>query len=159
VFEKFATGARDTVTSALEEAKLRGDRRIGTEHLLLGLLHEPRSAASEALGVDLATARSGLHALDRAALAAIGIEIEGIELPAIPGSPKRTPFTSGARSVLERAVKEGARAKGRRITTEHFLLALLDCEPQDPAAELMRSLRIDPAAVRARVSGPAQRPR
>jgi ATP-dependent Clp protease ATP-binding subunit ClpA len=159
MFEKFTAGARDIVTSALDETRQRGDRRIGTEHLLLGLLHDPGSPAAQALGVDLAAARAGLHTLDREALASIGIDIEGITLPAIPGSPKRTPFTSGARSVFERAVKEATRTKGRRIAPEHFLLALLDCDAQDPAAELMRNLRIDPAAVRDRISGPAQRHR
>jgi ATP-dependent Clp protease ATP-binding subunit ClpA len=154
MFKQFASGARDTVTSALEETRLRGDRRISTEHLFLGLLHDPGSAATRSLGVDLAAARAALGALDHAALAAIGID-----LPAIPGSRKRTPFTSGARAVIERAVKETVRARGKRTTPEHMLLALLDCERPDPAAELMRTLRIDPAAVRDRLSGPAQHPR
>ncbi|MFE2429615.1 Clp protease N-terminal domain-containing protein [Streptomyces sp. NPDC059373] len=159
MFKQFATGARDTVTSALEETRQRGDRRISTEHLFLGLLHDPGSAATRALGVDLTAARAALGALDQAALAAIGIDVRGIELPAIPGSRKRTPFTSGARAVIERAVKETVRTHSKRTTPEHMLLALLDCERPDPAAELMRTLRIDPAAVRGRLSGPAQHPR
>ncbi|NEA46962.1 Clp protease N-terminal domain-containing protein, partial [Streptomyces sp. SID10815] len=51
MFEQFAAGARAAVTSAVDEAALRGDRRIGTEHLLLGVLHEP--GAVRALGADL----------------------------------------------------------------------------------------------------------
>ncbi|MEU9387669.1 Clp protease N-terminal domain-containing protein [Streptomyces sp. NPDC048279] len=48
MFEQFAAEARATVAAALEETTLRGDRRIGTEHLLLGVLHDP--GAVRALG-------------------------------------------------------------------------------------------------------------
>ncbi|MBO0655890.1 hypothetical protein J1792_24870 [Streptomyces triculaminicus] len=149
MFEQFAAGARDAVTSALNEATLRGDRRIGTQHLLLGVLHEPGSV--RALGIDLKTARAALDALDRSALAAIGIDIQGIERPPIPASRKRTPFTSGARAVVPRALAETRKAGSRRITPEHLLLALLDCAQPDPAAELMAQLGIDRAAVRERI--------
>ncbi|MFF2252294.1 Clp protease N-terminal domain-containing protein [Streptomyces sp. NPDC058142] len=149
MFEQFAADAREAVTSALSEATLRGDRRIGTEHLLLGVLHEPSSV--QVLGVDLETARAALDALDRSALAAVGIDIQGIERPPIPASRKRTPFTSGARAVLPRALSETRKARRRRITPEHLLLALLDCEQPDPAAELLAQLGIDRAAVRDRV--------
>lgn len=149
VFEQFAAGARTAVASALEEARLRGDRRIGTEHLLLGVLHEPASV--RALGTDLETARMALDGLDRSALAAVGVDIQGIERLPIPASRKRTPFTSGARSVLPRALVEVRKAGSRRIAPEHLLLALLDCERPDPAAELMAELGIDRAAVRERI--------
>ncbi|MFB7502077.1 Clp protease N-terminal domain-containing protein [Streptomyces broussonetiae] len=149
MFEQFAAGARAAVTSALDEATLRGDRRIGTEHLLLGVLHEPGSV--RALGTDLETARAALDALDRSALAVVGIDVQGIERPPIPASRKRTPFTSGARAVLPRALAETRRAGSRRISPEHLLLALLDCEQSDPVAELMAGLGIDRAAVRERM--------
>lgn len=149
MFEQFAAGARAVVASALDEATLRGDRRIGTEHLLLGLLHEPRPA--QALGTDLETARAALDALDRSALAAVGIDAHGVERPPIPASRKRTPFTSGARAVLPRAVAETRKAGSRRIAPEHLLLALLDCERPDPVAELMTHLGIDRTAARERV--------
>lgn len=149
MFEQFAAGARAAVASALGEATLRGDRRIGTEHLLLGVLHEP--GAVRALGSDLESARAALDALDRSALAAVGIDVQGIERLPTPASPKRTPFTSGARAVLPRALTETRRAGSRRITPEHLLLALLDCEQPDPAAELMARLGVDRAAVRERM--------
>ncbi|MFC9295015.1 Clp protease N-terminal domain-containing protein [Streptomyces sp. NPDC057011] len=151
MFEQFAAGARAAVTSALEEARLRGDRRIGTEHLLLGVLHEPGSVAVRSLGIDLEAARTALDALDRAALASIGIDIQGVDRPPIPASRKRTPFTSGARSVLPRALAEVKKAGSRRITPEHLLLAILDCEPPDPAADLLEQLGIDRAVVRERL--------
>ena len=154
MFTQFAAGARTVVTSALEEARLRGDRRIGTEHLLLGLLHDPDSVAARTLGIDLATAQEALDALDRAALATIGIDAHGVERAPIPTSRKRTPLTSAARAVLPRAVAEVSRTGGRRIGTEHLLLAILDCHQPDPAAELMARLDIDRDAVRERLRQP-----
>lgn len=154
MFTQFAAGARTVVTSALEEARLRGDRRIGTEHLLLGLLHDPDSVAARTLGIDLATAQEALDALDRAALAAVGIDAHGVERAPIPTSRKRTPLTSAARAVLPRAVAEVSRTGGRRIGTEHLLLAILDCHRPDPAAELMAQLDIDRDAVRERLRQP-----
>jgi ATP-dependent Clp protease ATP-binding subunit ClpA len=151
MFEQFAAGARTVVVSALEEAQQRGDRRIGTDHLFLGLLHDAGSVATHSLGVDLASARTALDALDRAALTAIGLDVRGVERPPVPRSHKRTPFTSGARSVLPRAVAEVRRTGGRRIAPEHLLLSLLDCEHPDPAAELMERLGIDRPVVRERV--------
>ncbi|MGD1032906.1 MAG: Clp protease N-terminal domain-containing protein, partial [Candidatus Dormibacteria bacterium] len=44
---------RTVLTSAAEEASRRGDRRVGTDHLLLGLLHQPDSRAARALGISL----------------------------------------------------------------------------------------------------------
>ena len=61
-----ADARRLILTWAAEEAGRRGDRRIGTDHLLLGILHESTSDAAEALGVDLASARAADERLDRA---------------------------------------------------------------------------------------------
>jgi hypothetical protein len=73
--KRLSVDARKLVlTSATEEARRRGDRRLGTDLLLLGLLHEPDSPAARALGVSLAEARAAVDALDRAALTAVGIE-------------------------------------------------------------------------------------
>ncbi|MGW4346739.1 Clp protease N-terminal domain-containing protein [Streptomyces sp. NPDC004690] len=153
MFEQFAAGARAAVTSAVDEASLRGDRRIGTEHLLLGVLHEP--GAARALGADLDSARAALDDLDRCALAVVGIDVQGIERAPIPGSRKRAPFTSGARAVLPRALVKTRRAGSRRIAPEHLLLALLDCERPDPAAEVLEHLGTDREAVRERLRATA----
>lgn len=151
MFEQFTPGARTVVSGAVQEARLRGDRRIGTEHLLLGVLHGPDSAAARALGIDLAAARTTLDDLDRCALAAIGIDIHGVERPAIPPSRKRTPFTSAARAVIPRSLAEAKNAGSRRITTEHLLLAIIDSERPDPAAEVLDRLAVDRPAVRERI--------
>jgi len=71
-----------TFIYAREEARRRGDRRVGTEHLVLGLVSEP--AMAEVLGRDLPTARAALDALDHDALVAVGLG-EGLDAPPIPG--------------------------------------------------------------------------
>jgi aryl-alcohol dehydrogenase-like predicted oxidoreductase len=91
---------RSVLGSAATEAHHRGDRRLGTDHLLLGLLHDPAGEPARALGVDLATARAADEALDRDALAAVGIGAEGLTLQAETAAARRPPLTSGARAVF-----------------------------------------------------------
>ncbi|WP_319462843.1 Clp protease N-terminal domain-containing protein [Micromonospora sp. RTP1Z1] len=151
MFEHVAADARMAVTAALEEARHRGDRRIGTEHLLLGVLHARELDPLGTLGLDLTRARAALDALDLAALAAVGIDVRGVERAPVPLSPKRTPFTSAARTTLRRAVGVARQQGGRRIRPAHLLLAILECAPPDPAAEVFRELAVDRAAVRTRL--------
>jgi ATP-dependent Clp protease ATP-binding subunit ClpA len=153
---RLSVDARKLVlTSATEEARRRGDRRLGTDHLLLGLLHEDDSPAAQALGVSLADARAASDALDRAALAAVGVQVKTLgEGPASFGR-RFPPLTSGARAVFKRAIDEARPFKSGRIGTSHFLLALLSRQRPDPAAELLDALGVDPAAVRKRLGGTA----
>ena len=151
---------RIVMTSATQEARRRGGRRVGTDHLLLGLLHDADSTAARALGIDLAAARAASHALDLAALAAVGVDVDvDVDVARLAEPPRRVlapglTLTSGARTVLKRSL-EGARdAKARRIEPRHFLLALLDRERPDPAAELFDALGVDPAQVRRRLDEP-----
>jgi len=77
--KRLSADARKLVlTSATQEARRLGDRRLGTDHLLLGLLHDEDFPAAKALGVSLADARTASEALDRAALVAVGIEIQAL---------------------------------------------------------------------------------
>jgi ATP-dependent Clp protease ATP-binding subunit ClpA len=150
MFERFAVGAREAVTASAAEARRRGDRRIGTDHLLMGLLHDPGSAG--VLGVTVEAAREKSDALDSAALAAIGIDLDGYS-----PSPKirvgiRTPFTSGSRSVMERTLRMTTAERSRRITPKHLLLALLERPEPDPAATLLIELGVDRAEVTRRLS-------
>ena len=149
MFEHFDPAARATLDASLEEARRRGDRRLNTEHFLLGILRDP--ASSEALGTTAEHARATLDELDRAALAAIGFRVPHIDRPPTPASKKHTPFSSGMRALLARAVTEARQAHSRRIRPEHLTLAVLGCEKPDPAAELMDRLAIDRAAVRERL--------
>jgi ATP-dependent Clp protease ATP-binding subunit ClpA len=152
---------RQVITSAAEEAHRRGDRRVGTDHLLLGLLDEPDSVAERLLGVDLASARATSAALDRAALAAVGIDVASVDPPMPirtrrrPPFTWRLPFTSGARAVLERSVHEAHSEKARSIEARHLLLGVLARKRPDPAAELLAALGVDPAEARDRLTHPA----
>jgi len=145
------------LTAATEEARRRGDRRLGTDHLLLGLLHDADSPATKALGVDLAAARAASDALDLAALAAVGINVARLGDPSQPVHARgHLALNSGARAVLVHAVGQARGARTPRIETRHFLLALLDRERPDPAAELLRALDVDPSQVRSRLGGPSE---
>jgi ATP-dependent Clp protease ATP-binding subunit ClpA len=149
-----ADARRAVLTSAAGETQRRGDRRIGTEHLLLGVLHDPGSEVAQALGVDLGSARAASATLDRDALAAVGVDVD-VEhlgpLSNVDGPHRRPPLTSGARAVLQRSLHEARSVRSRSIETRHLLLALLARERPGPAAELLAALRVDPAAVRERL--------
>lgn len=153
--KRFSVDARKLVlTSATEEARRRGDRRLGTDHLLLGLLHDEDSSAAQALGVSLADARAASDALDMAALSAVGIQVETLgEGPPTSFHRRLPPLTSGARGVFKRAVDQARPFKHGQIDTTHFLLALLSLQRPDPAAELLDALGVDPAAARKRLGG------
>jgi hypothetical protein len=149
--------------SATEEAGRRGDRRLGTDHLLLGLLHDADSPAAVALGLSLADARAARDALDLAALEAVGVKVAAVgEPPPVAFGRRLPPLTSGARAVLERAIGDARLRRTGRVDPGHFLLgrigagnyllALLSCERPDPAAELLHALGVDRKAVRERLT-------
>ncbi len=150
-----------TYIDAREEARRRGDRKVGTEHLILGLLREP--ALAQALGYDLQTARDALDAIDHDALAAVGIDA-AFNAPPIPiDEPlKRTsgqtlkavlrdhlPATPAAKTALEESNKEIRRS--HHTFPHQLLLTVLELDPPDPAAELITALGIDRAATRKRL--------
>ena len=66
---------------ASEEARRRGDRRTGTDHILLALFEDP--SIEGVLGVNLEHARHALESLDHEALAALGLG-SGADAPALP---------------------------------------------------------------------------
>jgi ATP-dependent Clp protease ATP-binding subunit ClpA len=145
------------LNTAAGEARQRGDRRLGTDHLLLGLLHD--APASEALGVTLEIARAASDALDKAALAAIGVDVDHPAATAQGHDNARgarfrrlPPLTSGSRAVLKDAIDRARPRRSGRITTDHFVLALIGRQRPDPAAELLGKLGVDPAEVAARVT-------
>jgi ATP-dependent Clp protease ATP-binding subunit ClpA len=153
VITRLTEDVRETLLrGAAEEARRRGDQRVGTEHMLLGLPHDPASEASRALGVDLASARAGQDELDAAALRSVGIDAASV-VPIAESAPARRllPLTSGAREVLKRALETSRATETGRIGTQHFLLALLSRQRPDPAADLLFALDVDTAAVRDRL--------
>jgi hypothetical protein len=150
-----------TYIDAREEARRRGDRKVGTEHLILALLREP--VLAQALGCDLQTARDTLDAMDHDALAAVGIGAafnappipidEPIKRPSRPTFKAvlrdRLPLTPAAKKSLEKSYKEIRR--GHHDGPQQVLLTVLELEPPDPAAELIAALGVDRAAARQRL--------
>jgi hypothetical protein len=159
-----------TCVYAREEARRRGDRRVGTEHLVLGLLRE--TDVAQVLGCDLDAARDALDAMDRDALVAIGIDT-ALDAPPVP---TREPALRGRRAVLKavltdhlpmtpvakRAIEAAGkddhgrwvdtRQKARGWSRERVLIALLSLAPPDPAAALLDALDVDRASVGARLN-------
>lgn len=143
---------------ARQEADLRGDRRIGTDHLLLALMHDRAAVPARALGVTVEEGRAALNDLDRAALAAIGIHLDApLDPPAVRGK-RHVPFNSAVRATLVAAkTAADSERRGRRLEARHLLLALLATRHPDPAADLLTALSVDGPAVRERLTVPSER--
>jgi Clp amino terminal domain, pathogenicity island component len=144
---------------ASEEARRRGDRRTGTDHLLLALLEDP--SAEAALGVSLQQARQALEVLDHEALGALGLgpgtDAPALPMRAVPKKPRirdvakkdRFRMTPAAKKVLEGA----ARPNRRKIyvTAQQVLAQILTLQPPDPAAVLLGALGVNTPEVRRRL--------
>ena len=144
---------------ASEEARSRGDRRTGTDHVLLALFEDPSIEA--VLGLNLQQARRTLESLDHEALGALGIG-SGTDAPPLPmrAVPKRPTFrdvmtkdrlrlTPAAKKVLEDAVKPNRRKT--QVTAQQVLTQILTLQPPDPAAVLLGALGVDTSEVRRRL--------
>ncbi len=136
-----------TYFDARDEASRRGDRTIGTEHLVLALLVDPASPAAKAIGCDLDTARAALDALDSQALSAIGVEPGITAGPVAVRTQGRLRLTPAAKAIFT-GIPDAR--KDRRAGLGKVLYALLDLRRPDPAAELLASLAVDAPTVRER---------
>ena len=144
---------------ASEEARRRGDRRYGTDHILLALLENPSIEA--VLGVSLEQARQALESLDHEALGALGLgsATDAPELPmrSVPKKPRirdvtrkdRLRITPAAKKVLEEAVKPNRRKT--YVTAQQMLAQILTLQPPDPAAVLLGALGVNASEVRRRL--------
>ncbi|GAB3804308.1 Clp protease N-terminal domain-containing protein [Humibacter antri] len=150
MFERFAQATRVAVDDAKFEAARRGDRRIGTDHLLIGVLHDDTVAI--AIGTDAHAARRAAAELDRRALAAIGVELGDAEPGVRAALGKHTPFTAGAKQVLAQTVQNAATEKARTLTTRHLALALIERAAPDPATALLDALGVHRAEARQRLA-------
>jgi hypothetical protein len=138
MFERFTDRARRVVVLAQEEAGRLNHNYIGTEHLLLGLIHEGEGIAAralEALGIRLEVVRAEVEEI-------IG---RGSEPPA-----GRIPFTPRAKKVLELSLREALQLSHSYIGTEHILLGLIR-EGEGVAAQVLVTLGADLARVRGQV--------
>jgi ATP-dependent Clp protease ATP-binding subunit ClpC len=138
MFEKFTDKARRVVVLAQEEAKLLNHNYIGTEHILLGLIHEGEGVAAkalESLGISLESVREQVQ------------EIIGTGQQAPTG---HIPFTPRAKKVLELSLREALQLGHSYIGTEHLLLGLIR-EGEGVAAQVLTKLGADTNRVRQQV--------
>jgi ATP-dependent Clp protease ATP-binding subunit ClpA len=136
-----------TYYDARDEAVRRGDRTVGTEHLVLALLADPASPAARALGCDLDSARRALDALDHEALAAVGIQPGITAGSAAARATGRLRLTPAAKTVLT-GIRDARKSRGAGLGI--VLSGLLDLPRPDPAAELLAALGVDARAARER---------
>ena len=138
MFERFTDRARRVIVLAQDEAKMLNHNYIGTEHILLGLIHEGEGVAAKALeqmGISLEAVREQV------------IEIIG------QGSTPPTghiPFTPRAKKVLEYSLREALQMNHSYIGTEHILLGLIR-EGEGVAAQVLIKLGADLNRVRTTV--------
>jgi ATP-dependent Clp protease ATP-binding subunit ClpC len=149
MFERFTDRARRVVVLAQEEARLLNHNYIGTEHILLGLIHEGEGVAAkalESLSISLEAVRS---------------QVEDIIGQGGSSPSGHIPFTPRAKKVLELSLREALQLGHNYIGTEHILLGLIR-EGEGVAAQVLVKLGADLSRVRQQViqllsgySGPA----
>ncbi len=138
MFERFTDRARRVVVLAQEEARMLNHNYIGTEHILLGLIHEGEGVAAkalESLGISLEAVRSQVEEI-------IG---QGQQAPS-----GHIPFTPRAKKVLELSLREALQLGHNYIGTEHILLGLIR-EGEGVAAQVLTKLGADLSRVRQQV--------
>jgi len=138
MFERFTDRARRVVVLAQEEARMLNHNYIGTEHVLLGLIHEGEGVAAkvlESLGISLEAVRSQVE------------EIIGQGQAAPVG---HIPFTPRAKKMLELSLREARQLGHNYIGTEHILLGLIR-EGEGVAAQVLQKLGADLNRVRQQV--------
>ena len=113
MFERFTEQSRRVVVLAQEEARMLGHNHIGSEHLLLGLLHERGGTAADVLasaGITVEAARA---------------QVEELAVPRDKSPTGHIPFTQRAKKILELSLREALEQRKSYIGTEHILLALM----------------------------------
>jgi prophage maintenance system killer protein len=138
MFVRFTDQARRAVVLAHEEARTLDHHYIGTEHILLGLLHEGDGVAAkslQALGISLPAVRQQVE------------EIIGHGKQAVSG---HIPFTPRAKKVMQLSRQEAANLGSDHIATEHILLGLIR-EGSGVAAQVLTSLGADLGRLREQV--------
>src|SRR6266516_1293420 len=128
MFERFTDRARRVMVLAQEEARMLNHNHIGTEHLLLGLIHEGEGVAAQALE-------------------SLGVSLPAVGQQALAG---RIPFTPRAKKVLELSRREALAMGHNYVGTEHILLGLLR-EGDGVAAQVLVRMGADLNRVRQQV--------
>jgi ATP-dependent Clp protease ATP-binding subunit ClpC len=138
MFERFTERARSVVVLSQDEARRLNHHYIGTEHILLGLLHEADGTAAQAL-----------ESLD-VSLDAVRQQVEQIVGRGKLAPSGHIPFTPRAKKVLELSLRESLQLGDDGIGTEHLLLGLLR-EGDGVAAQVLVGLGCDLNRVRLQV--------
>jgi ATP-dependent Clp protease ATP-binding subunit ClpC len=138
MFERFTDRARRVVVLAQEEARLLNHSYIGTEHILLGLIHEGEGVAAKAL--------ESLNI----SLEAVRAQVEEIIGQGGSSPSGHIPFTPRAKKVLELSLREALQLGHNYIGTEHILLGLIR-EGEGVAAQVLVKLGADLSRVRQQV--------
>jgi ATP-dependent Clp protease ATP-binding subunit ClpC len=138
MFQRFTDQARRVVNLAQEEARMLRHNRIGTEHILLGLIQVDdgiAAASLEALGISLAAVRE---------------QVEQIIAPGRWAPPVNIPYAPAAKRVLDMSLREALALGHHTIGTEHILLGLIR-EGESPAAGVLATLGAELSLVRQQV--------
>ncbi|MDN6519443.1 MAG: ATP-dependent Clp protease ATP-binding subunit [Yaniella sp.] len=135
MFERFTDRARRVVVLAQEEARMLNHSYIGTEHILLGLIHEGDGVAAKAL-----------QSLD-VSLGAVREQVREIIGQGQQAPSGHIPFTPRAKKVLELSLREALQLGHNYIGTEHILLGLIR-EGEGVAAQVLVQLGADLNRVR-----------
>ncbi len=138
MFERFTDRARRVVVLAQEEAKMLNHNYIGTEHILLGLIHEGEGVAAKAL-----------ESLD-ISLESVREQVQDIIGQGQQPATGHIPFTPRAKKVLELSLREALQLGHNYIGTEHILLGLIR-EGEGVAAQVLVKLGADLGKVRQQV--------
>jgi hypothetical protein len=139
MFERFTEQSRRVVVLAQEEARRLNHNYIGTEHLLLGLLHEGRGSAARAL-----------EAMD-VTLPAVRDQVTAIIGPGQAQPSGHIPFTPRAKKSLELSLREALQLGDGYISTGHLLLGLIH-QSDNVAVKILGNLGADLKDLRARVT-------
>jgi len=135
MFERFTDRARRVIVLAQDEAKLLNNNYIGTEHILLGLIHEGEGVAAQALESVGAT------------LDALREQVEELVGKGQTAPTGHIPFTPRAKRVLELSLREALQMNHSYIGTEHVLLGLIR-EGEGVAAQVLIKMGLDLSRVR-----------
>jgi hypothetical protein len=135
VFERFTEPAKTVVMLAQAEARRSGQREIGSEHLLIGMVQEGTGIASTALH-NVGVTAERLREQSPAGRGPGDTRAEG-----------QLPFTRHAKLVLELALRESLRLDQGSVGTEHLLLGMTDLR-EGSAIRLLGRLGVGPDTVR-----------
>lgn len=158
MFHRSPDDRAEVLAAATAIARRRGETRIGTDHLLMGVVTAGNEIA-RAAGLSVERLQDALDRLDGSALGAFGIDAapdawrsssEAESLWARPprqrqGSRRHLPLSAAAKQSLRKSMRVALDHRHRRVTTNHLLAALATAGRNDPAIRLLRNSAVDPA--------------